>query len=210
MPIAWNEDNLEDLPTIEKNLQEILREILLEAPKRPKPTVSLAQSWHRNIYNGVALPVAYYAGEIRDSDPLYPELIDYEVVVGGRRGVPSEKVPSELASFEAALQERVDRLDLVLPVGHDSETKDLRAILALCAYAHGEWVRIHPFANGNGRTARLWVNWCAVRYGLPAFIRLKPRPEGIRYARAAAQSMIGDHSLMIDELLVMLTLALLG
>jgi Fic family protein len=62
-----------------------------------------------------------------------------------------------------------------------------------CAQAHGEWARIHPFANGNGRIARLWANWCAVRYGLPAFVRLRPRPEGDRYARAAGDSMAGDH-----------------
>lgn len=59
--------------------------------------------------------------------------------------------------------------------------------------SYGEWARIHPFANGNGRIARLWANWCAMRYGLPPFLRLRPRPEGDRYARAAGDSMAGDH-----------------
>lgn len=58
-------------------------------------------------------------------------------------------------------------------------------MLTLCAYAHGEWIRIHPFANGNGRTARLWANWCALRYGVPPFVKLKPRPEGDLYATAS-------------------------
>lgn len=69
--------------------------------------------------------------------------------------------------------------------------------MTLCSYAHGEWVRIHPFANGNGRTARLWANWCALRYNLPPFVRLKPRPQGNLYARAAASSMAGDHRSMV-------------
>ena len=48
----------------------------------------------------------------------------------------------------------------------------------LAGGAHAEWVRIHPFANGNGRTARLWANYLLVRYGLIPVVRLRPRPEG--------------------------------
>ncbi len=47
------------------------------------------------------------------------------------------------------------------------------------------------FANGNGRTARLWANFIAVRYGLPPFVRLRPRPdEG--YSEAGIKAMQGD------------------
>jgi len=52
-------------------------------------------------------------------------------------------------------------------------------------------VRIHPFANGHGRTARLWANCLAMRYGLPPFIRLRPRPNS-GYAAAGAKAMQGD------------------
>lgn len=51
--------------------------------------------------------------------------------------------------------------------------------------------RIHPFANGNGRTARLWANAIAMRFGLPPFVRIRPRPGGA-YGRAAAAAMTGD------------------
>lgn len=54
-----------------------------------------------------------------------------------------------------------------------------------------EWVRIHPFANGNGRTARLWANFLAMRYGVPPFVRLRPRP-GAGYGEAGAKAMQGD------------------
>ena len=64
----------------------------------------------------------------------------------------------------------------------------LDAVLDLCAWAHAEWVRIHPFANGNGRAARLWANFIAVRYGLPPFVRLRPRPDG-GYAEAGMKAM---------------------
>jgi Fic family protein len=92
------------------------------------------------------------------------------------------------------MESGVGSLDpLIPPGGKPADTAQLHSVLALCALAHGEWVRIHPFANGNGRTARLWANWCALRYGLPPFVRLKPRPQGEGYASAAARSMRGDH-----------------
>ena len=45
--------------------------------------------------------------------------------------------------------------------------------------------------DGNGRTARLWANSLAVRYGLPQFIRLRPKPNA-GYGDAGAKSMQGD------------------
>ena len=84
----------------------------------------------------------------------------------------------------------------------------MAAIVRLCAYAHGEWIRIHPFANGNGRTARVWANWIAVRYGFPPFVRIKPRPDDVLFAGAAELSTRGDHrpteaifASMLDEAL---------
>jgi fido (protein-threonine AMPylation protein) len=158
----------------------------------------MAQEWHRRVYEGVRLPVPYYAGEIRDSDPRFPELFGYEVRVGARRGVESGRVPEELASFEAAMREACATLDRAIPAAsRPADVAQLRSVLTLCAHAHGEWVRIHPFANGNGRVARLWANWCALRYGLPPFVKLRPRPEGLSYAIASALSMRGDHQAMI-------------
>ncbi len=198
MPIPWNEDDPRDAAILVQNLARILRQLARDAPLRWEPTVALAQDWHRRIYEGVRLPVAYYAGEIRDSDPRFPELYGYEVMIGPNLGAASRLVPGQVADLEVALQRAVTVLDPVIPVGERSAGADqFRAVLTLCAYAHGEWIRIHPFANGNGRTARLWANWCALRYGLPPFIRLKPRPEGNLYASAAAGSMVGDHQAMV-------------
>ncbi|HEY4563269.1 MAG TPA: Fic family protein [Thermoanaerobaculia bacterium] len=198
MPVAWNEDDPRDEAVLVRNLGQVLRELVQGSPLRQVPSVAMAQEWHRKIYEGIRLPVAYFAGEIRDSDPRFPELDGYEVQVGRHLGMPSSQVPSELANYEAALREAVAVLDAEIPVGRYPDGPDqLLSLLTLLAYAHGEWVRIHPFANGNGRTARLWANWCALRYSLPAFVRLKPRPEGSLYANAAAASMDGDHQRMI-------------
>jgi hypothetical protein len=79
----------------------------------------------------------------------------------------------------------------VLPIGKDLNADERDAVIDLCAWAHAEWVRIHPFANGNGRTARLWANFLAMRYGLPPFVRLRPRPDD-GYGEAGIKAMRGE------------------
>ena len=211
MPIAWNDDPPGSASRIESNLRAILASIVTASPRRDRPSVAMAQAWHRAIYTGVALPVPYYAGEVRDSDPAFPELIGYEVAVGSARGVPSADVPRALTSFEAGMAAVVTRLDGRLAIGaRPSTTTDLQGVLTAAAVAHGEWIRIHPFANGNGRTARLWANWVAARYSLPVFVSLRPRPAGLLYAGAAAASMRGDHRPMVIAFLDMLQGTLSG
>lgn len=194
MSIAWNEDPPGAAGQILENAATVLREIAAETKRRIQPSVAMAQEWHRRLYRDVPLPVSYYAGEPRDSDPECPELQGYEVEVGRFRGVPSEQVPTALSEFEAGAQRAVSGLDRVIPAERvPNRGKELHGALSLCAVLHGEWVRIHPFANGNGRTARLWANWAALRYGLPPFVTVKPRP-GDPYRLAAVASMRGNHA----------------
>jgi fido (protein-threonine AMPylation protein) len=187
------------------NIASLLPQFQAEAATRPLPTIALAQDWHRAIYAGVQLPEPYYAGEVRDSDPSFPELYGYEVAVGGVRGTPSKDVPAELARFEQRIQTACGVLDAAVPLGQlPPDDQVLQSVLTACAIVHGEWIRIHPFANGNGRTARLWATWVGMRYGLPPFIEIKPRPAGTAYAAAASASMRGDHRLclvLFDQML---------
>ena len=96
MAVAWNDDPPGSEPQIAANVASILRGFAAAALARRAPTVAMAQEWHREIYRAVPLPVPYYAGEIRDSDPRFPELDRYEVVVGGLAGAPAATVPQEL------------------------------------------------------------------------------------------------------------------
>jgi fido (protein-threonine AMPylation protein) len=205
LPVAWNEDDPRDAVLIRANLRILLSQIVQAAIPRRSPSLEMAQDWHRRIYHNTHLPIPYYAGEFRNSDTKFPELYGYEVIIGTRPGVSSARVPGELRLFEESIQVAANRLDSIIPVDKKpADVAQLRSVLTLCAFAHGEWVRIHPFANGNGTTARLWANWSALRYGLPPFVRLKPRPEGIGYGQAARDSMRGDHRGMIIELALQL------
>ena len=198
MPIPWNTDNPADEHRIGRNARMVLADAVHSARARESPSISLPQEWHRGFYAGCQLPVAYYVGEFRDADENFPELVGYEVTAGGFPGSMSADVPMELKRFETAIKRAVSKLDAEIPPTSVPESPGvLGSVLTLAAWAHGEWVRIHPFANGNGRTARLWANWCLVRYGLAPVVRLKPRPEGTPYGLAAQASMMGNHRPMV-------------
>lgn len=204
MATPWNDDPPGYERVIEANAYALILEIIRAAPSRVLPSVGMTQDWHRALYRSVPVPISYYAGEIRDSDARFPELYGYEVVVGSSPGVASSLVPAELTRFERAMRTAVGNLDAAITVGVAPGSAELMPVLRLTALAHGEWARIHPFANGNGRTARVWANWVATRYGLEAFVQLRPRPAGLLYAGAAAASMRGDHSAMVVVLHSML------
>jgi len=107
-----------------------------------------------------------------------------------RVGVWSAELSVGLDEYFAALERALALLDAALPSGsRPSNVDTLREVVELCAVVHGEWVRLHPFANGNGRTARLLAAHIALRYGLPVFVTLQPRPHDVAYVRASKSSM---------------------
>ena len=140
----------------------------------------------RGLVPGDGEPAGTFRGE--------PGLEDYDVRIGRHFGAPAAAVSAELAGFDRTLNIHLNELDATIPAGHrsrDLTADDVMAVIILCAWAHGEWVRIHPFPNGNGRTSRILVNAIAQRYGLPAFMRVRPRP-GDEYERIADRAMVGD------------------
>jgi hypothetical protein len=179
----WDEDS----PRLRKNLSQILKEIVGAAERREIPTVETARHWQSLMMEGLSVPDRLYVGAFRGE----PGLERIQVRVGANYGVDSVDVSEELARFQTKLQTLVAELDSMLPTNQELDRDQLAAVIDLCAWVHAEWVRIHPFANGNGRTARLWANSLAVRYGLPPFIRLRPRPS-LDYGGAGAKAMQAD------------------
>ncbi|GEP36136.1 hypothetical protein NSZ01_39040 [Nocardioides szechwanensis] len=213
---SWGEDSPQDETRIASNIKVVLRDVVTNAARRESPTIDLAKHWHRDIYRGTSSPPKpSYLGALRGSSD--PDLRDYQVHLVSTRGrilasgAPPEQVAAELATFERSMQASVVSLDAAIPVGTSPvDTRQVLGVVELAAVAHGEWVRIHPFANGNGRTARTWANWVAVRYGLPPFVRIKPRPDGLLYGQAAHLSMGAppatgpDHTLTVQVFLDLL------
>jgi hypothetical protein len=179
----WDQDS----DQLRRNLGEVLNRVAFSAHLRQVPSVTSARRWHSTLMKNLAVPDARFVGAFRGE----PGLEKLQVRVLGQYGVDADEVADAVANFEGKLRALVQELDAMVPAGKEPDADQLAAILDLCAWVHAEWVRIHPFANGNGRTARLWANCIAMRYGLPPFIRLRPRPN-FGYAEAGAKAMQGN------------------
>lgn len=136
---------------------------------------------------GLDVPNHRYVGRFRGE----PGIKRLEVQVGPKVAVSAKTVGRELAAFERRLQRVVAALDARYPAAEQLDVDGLAAVIDLSAWVHAEWVRIHPFANGNGRTARIWANFVFMRYGVPPAVRLRPRPDR-GYGAASARAMDGD------------------
>ena len=179
----WDEDSRQ----LRQNLAQALAEIVRGAEQRETPALKIARRWHSVVMQGLDVPAPQFVGAFRGE----PGLETIQVQVGVHKGVNSAGVAEALARFKGKLQRLVAELDEHLPIEQEADADQLAAIIDLCAWVHAEWVRIHPFANGNGRTARLWANSIAMRDGLPPFIRLRPRPN-TGYGDAGVMAMQGD------------------
>jgi hypothetical protein len=180
--VDWDADS----GPLRANLREVGSALRRDARNRVTPTVEAARSWHQTMMLGLTVPASHYVGRFRGEAGLE----GVPVRIGNYLGVPAHHVAAELRSFEHTLQRAVDALDALIEPDGPSDGDQLAAVIDLCAWAHSEWVRIHPFINGNGRTARLWANLIAMRYGLPAFVEVRPRP-GRGYSDAAVEAMQG-------------------
>lgn len=83
-------------------------------------------------------------------------------ITGASFAPPSwEKVRDEMKYFIYSYNEKKDKIHPV----------------QLAAWVHAEFIRIHPFQDGNGRCARLLLNYVLMKYEfLPIIIEAKERP----------------------------------
>ncbi len=188
-----------DSPALARNIASLSRLLATGARKREPLTVEAAREWQIALMRGLMADDPKYVGAFRGE----PGLEYVQVHVNGLFGVAARDVAAALGVFDRRLQGAIAHLDGQIPGATLPGTDQLGAVIELCAWAHAEWVRIHPFANGDGRVARLWVNSLAMRYGLPPFVRIRPRPGG-DYGKAGERAMRGDFAFSIPVFRAML------
>jgi len=103
--------------------------------------------------------------DIKDLHQLVLKEIDNEnagryrtenVIISGAKHIP----PNHLKVC--------DEMEQLIPKLYEWEKKYHPLVVA--ALLHSEFVNIHPFADGNGRTARLLMNFIAMRSGYPPIV----------------------------------------
>jgi fido (protein-threonine AMPylation protein) len=177
-------------PTLLANLKLVDAEVQSDAVHRVKPSAKRMGEWHRVMMQGLDAEHPDYVGRFRGEPGVRALAVDVEVA--GILGTPCSGVANEVRTFEARVQAAVTVLDRLYPTPGALDADGRDAVIELAAFAHAEWVRIHPFVNGNGRTARIWANLIMQRYGMPPVLVMRPRPAGLGYANAAAACMKRD------------------
>jgi hypothetical protein len=202
----WDENS----PQLRTNIKNALESARDSAKARVKPSLDLPRQWQAQIMKGLtatdgADPSWY--GKFRGE----PGQDHIGVRIGAFKGTLPHLIDDELQAFITFVEAAIDKFDQEIfttdqwgnILAKELDRSTVSSIIGLMARVHGEWVRIHPFANGNGRTARLWANWIAMRFGLPPFIKLRPRPGG-GYEQASEDCMKGNWKSMrrvFEELL---------
>ncbi|MGV9713228.1 Fic family protein [Gordonia sp. NPDC003424] len=195
---SWDGDRPSDLGRIGANAKALISEIMNNAHDwSRKPDTDTPLRWHKSLFAGCRVPVVGYVGHYR-GDPTVTELVGYEVGIGSelqadglpeKVGVWSYQLSREIPALIQRIRAGLEQLDSLLIPGERPHHEAVESIVLLAARVHAEWIRLHPFANGNGRTARVWANYVALRYSLPAFVQVKPRPEVVMYGRTAHMAM---------------------
>src|SRR5690606_4762548 len=140
----WDADN----PRLAQNLVGVLSSVRDEARLRRPLSSESARDWQIRMMQELAVPDPFYVGRFRGE----PGIEHCEVEIARRRGVEACRVRDALATFDVRLRRAIALLDGLIPLSKGPTADQLSAVIDLCAWAHAEWVRIHPFANGNGRT----------------------------------------------------------
>ena len=90
----------------------------------------------------------------RGERPGTYKLAQYTVGISGV-GTEPEDVPAEIDELAAEVDEAMEKPNA------------RKRALVIAAYLHAKVVDIHPFSDGNGRTARLLMNWALLSLGHP-------------------------------------------
>lgn len=187
---------------IEANFRTVRAAVGQAALEACRPTESAVRSWHTASLRGVALAEPAVAGGFRGEGPAGSQLADALALIFLATGELPQRVAPRVAETFATLVVRLDALDARLVEGEDY-ADIYPAVIELCAWLHGEWVRIHPFIDHNGSTARLLTMNVGLLYNVPLNLPGKPRsamPQPgleLDYGNAAQAQMYGNDHAMV-------------
>jgi Fic family protein len=120
---------------------------------------------------------------------IHPKSGTYEIHVGIYKTRPNSVITATGEMFDYASPEETPALMTDLVDWYNTEEKKGELCpLQLATLFHYRYIRIHPFEDGNGRIARLLVNYILLRHDYPMVI--VPSKDKERYLQALHRSDI--------------------
>lgn len=201
-PFPWDINLRANQRRIGKNYAALRKDVIESAVDGRRPTVGMIRDWHRASLAGIHLAEPAVAGGFRGEGLPGSRLHAAYALVGGAVGEFPPRVVGRVTQTFDLLEQRLDALDTRLGAG-ESEADVYPDVIILCAWLHGEWIRIHPFVDHNGSTARLLTMHIALLFGIALNLPGKPRSDMpsaglvLDYNTAAQNQMHGDDQLMV-------------
>jgi len=194
VPELWVEHSA-DTAIINANVARLDLKLAATPGVRDPFSLDLVRGWHSSIHEGTQhVPRAEYIGGFRGEGSLH--LRNYGVAfgnnpaTGGRfEGSPPLRVAHHLAEFEREMNLALAKWDALIPTMAAATLSRMNIVIQDVARLYASWIRIHPFADGNGRTARVLVNWLMVRYGQPLILPGRPVADRDRLVAATTPAV---------------------
>lgn len=141
----------------------------------------------------------YYAGTYRGSHQKCLRNYNVGVPGDGMVGTPAPKVLEEISRLGSAIVRAANQVEaeIASPDKAMDPAEQLVAVVRVACDAFVKFLTIHPFADGNGHTARslLWI--ILRRFGyVPDKWTIEPRPPILGYGDAIALHRRGDAAML--------------
>lgn len=176
---AANMKDLEDMKASNVGLNMMKEQALSEYP--------LTETFIRQLHQTI----------LREDYTVYRQLpggrqTSYVVHAGTYKTRPNSVITRTGERFEYASPEETPALmkDLVEWYNEEEGKGDL-SLAELCALFHYRYIRIHPFEDGNGRIARLLVNYILCRHDYPMIVVKSADKENYLNALSTCDGFVG-------------------
>lgn len=176
---AANMKDLEDMKASNVGLNMMREQALSEYP--------LTETFIRQLHHTI----------LREDYTVYRQLpggqqTSYVVHAGIYKTRPNSVITLTGERFEYASPEETPALmtDLIQWYNEEEQHGDL-TLAELCALFHYRYIRIHPFEDGNGRIARLLVNFILARHDYPMIVVKSADKENYLNALSTCDGFVG-------------------
>lgn len=151
---------------------------------------------HRHLFETLVWKrLEYYAGHYRGENFRCLRNYNVRIPADSRVGVPAPDVDAAMQAFAVALAPRLAKFDQVYlnPDSSLSEGRKLEFLVAFTCKSFEVFLRIHPFANGNGHIGRFLIWMLLSRFDYwPIGWPIDPKPPDPPYSNLIARYRSGD------------------